>query len=76
MRSTEFQVTINPHKIGVHPDPLPGLRAATMVDTLANSSSINKTSMADLPTVEEEEAITTIKIWKKNLMGVLKEYIE
>ena len=58
----EFQVTINPHKIGVHPDPLPGLRAAIMVDTLANSSSINKTSMADLPTVEEEEAITTIKI--------------
>ena len=63
MRSTEFQVTINPHKIGVHPDPLPGPRAATMVDTLANSSSINKTSMVDLLTVEEEEAITTIKIW-------------
>ena len=71
----EFQVTINPHKIGVHPDPLPGLRAAIMedplpglravimVETPANSSSINKTSMVDLLTVEEEEAITTIKIW-------------
>ena len=72
----EFQVTINPHKIGVHPDPLLGPRGATMVDTPANSSSINKTSMVDLPTVEGEEAITTIKIWIKNLMGVLKEYIE
>ena len=58
----EFQVTINPLKIGVHPDPLPGPRGVIMVDTPANSSSINKTNMVDLLTVEEEEAITTIKI--------------